>query len=127
MEDSHLVDECRDGATPGTRSIQLEVNQQSAGRPTQMLGGGHSRIAERVMCPIQVHIVIRCNSAAVAMGGNLDVVPGVRLPALWIARDVRRPPMRTTLYVRKFPFPGIAGTLRTKNHSRSIRHDLVHV
>lgn len=126
-EDCHFVDVGGDRATTGIGAVQLEVDEQVAMCPAQTLSGITRRILEHAMGSIHIHIVVRYIAAAVAMRGNLDVVPRFCSPILGVASNVGGVPVRAAGYRRELPGLGVAGALGAIDHRSPIRHDLVHV
>src|ERR1700733_10719018 len=95
--------------------------------PAQLLSRETRRIFEYAMSSIHIHPVVSYIAAAVAMRGNLDVVPRFCSPILGGAGNVGGVPVRAAGYRRELPSLGVAGALGAIDHSRTIRHGLFYV
>src|ERR1700760_446593 len=121
---------CVDSVRPATSigSVDLEVDKQIPYRPSQAQGRIDGSILKITVHSVHTDPVVSGISIAVAFGGDLDVMPGIRGPLLGIARDVGGAPVRMPArLIRVLPAPGISGALRAKDHCSAIRHDIVHI
>ena len=93
-----------DGSTAVAQSVDLEVGEKCAFRPTEASGAVAFGVLERSMRAIQIDPVVRDVAAAVAVHSNLDVMPGFRFPRQRIAVDIGSCPMvRAARYDRVLP------------------------
>jgi hypothetical protein len=123
-----FVEVSRNGSTSSVVAIYLDIHEQRTLPPSQRLGrtGGGPR--EVAVTAIEIHPIVRHNSAAVAMEANLDVVPGLRGPGRRIAAYVRAMPVRATAAViAPLPAMRVNGALRTIDHGFAIGHHLIQI
>jgi hypothetical protein len=104
-QNSHVMNVGRDGPAVLGRTIQLEVEQQSALRPAQCLCSVAGCICEDAMSVVEIHPVISHNPATIAVCSNLDVVPGICDPGLWATGNIRGLPVSAVRYYRVLPGP----------------------
>jgi hypothetical protein len=55
------------------------------------------------MCVVEIHPVIGNDPAVIAVGSNLNVMPGVGGPCLWVAGNIRGLPVSATRDYRVLP------------------------
>src|ERR1700722_5288204 len=87
-----------------------------------------ARVMDHLVGSIETPPVIRHVSRTVAMGGNLDMVPGVCGPGLRVTRQAGgMPPGGVALAGGVLPTMRIYGALEAVKHGVSVRHYLVHI
>src|ERR1700712_5925490 len=114
--EGHFVEVSRHGAASCAGAVHLDVRDQRAVGPPQILRRQAGGAGEGAVRAIEVHPVVRHIPAAVAMEADLDVVPGVRGPRLRIAGDVRAVPVPAPAVVGPLPRMRVRGALGAEYH-----------